>query len=630
MVNRPDRLGRGGDARGMAPLAGHGVVRRPYFRLVPPGRTRRPWDAVSWWYSLLFALPLVLILGYAAVDRVSGAGQDAPTGAVRVLDRYSGAPVVGAQVYAGGQTFTTDAQGRARLGRLPAEGGLALSVAVAGYESGSAELRADQRGEVTVSLRPTTLSGAVLDVETGQPVAGAQVLVVTDAGPTQVAATTGPDGTYRLDGVPAGGRLRVDGGDWGVAEELIGDRAAVEVRLRRSVLTGKVTDAEGTAVNGAIVSAGEVRVTTGADGTYRLVGAAPGAEVRVAASGFGDATGTVSPQGTLDLTLEPIEIKAIYANQFSLVDPAEVDRLIKLIDETEVNALVVDVKQDTIYYETEVPFFRDLEGMVSPIYDPKAMLAKLAEHDIYAIARIVVFKDPVVAENRPDLAVTDDVTGESWRDYDGNAWVNAFHEELWDANIELALEAVRLGFDEIQWDYVRFPSDGDLTTANFGPDYSQEAREGAITGFIERSSERIRPTGAKLAVDLFAMIALQDNDQGIGQRFKKIAPLVDYICLMVYPSHYSEGNILSADGHPNDYPYETVLETLERAEELVPGVRPKQRPWLQDFSHPVEGLAEYGADEVKAQIDAADDFGASGWLLWNPANEYQVGALAPA
>jgi len=625
MHDRSDRLGRGGDDRGLGPLAADGVLRRTYPHVARRERPRRRWDAVSWWYSLILVVPALLLVGDLALDQARASG----SAVLRVTDRFSGEPLAGAAVAVGDRTLTSDANGVVRI-EAPERGTVPVAVSMAGFEAGAAEIQAGADGAVGVALRPTTLTGTVLDAETAEPLPDAQVLVVTDAGPTQVAATTGPDGTYRLEGVPAGARLRVDGGDWGVFEEPIGDRVSADVRLRRSVVTGIVTDASGAPLDGAVVSAGDARATTGPDGTYRLVGVADGAEVKAVASGFADAQGAIGPGGTTDLRLEPIQIKAIYANQFTLVDPAEVDRLIALIDATELNALVVDVKQDTIYYDSQVPFFRDIEGMVVPLYDPTELLGKLAEHDIYAIARIVVFKDPVVAEARPDLAVGDDVTGKSWRDYDGNAWVNAFHEELWDANIDLALEAAGLGFDEIQWDYVRFPSDGDLTTANFGPDYSQEAREGAITGFVARSSERIRPTGAKLAVDLFAMIALQDNDQGIGQRLKQIAPLVDYVCLMVYPSHYSEGNILSAPGHPNDYPYETVLETLERAEELVPGIGPKQRPWLQDFSHPVEGLAEYGAAEVAAQIQAAEEAGASGWLLWNPANEYQADALDPA
>lgn len=625
MVMRVDRLSRVGDDQGWGPLGQAGVLRTA-MPFATEGRIRRPWDGVSWWYSLILAVPVLILLGQFVESRIGlGTGDRAASAVLRVTERSSGAPVAGAQVVVAGASMTTDGDGEARL-EVPATGTRTVSVNVAGYESAEATLGSDH-GSLAVALRPTTLSGAVLDSETGQPLPNAQVRVVTDAGPTEIAVATGADGGYRLDDVPAAARVRVDAGDWGVFEEPIADRATVDIRLRRSIVTGTVSEPGGAPIPGAVVIAGTATAVTGDDGTYRLTQVPDDAEVEVVASGYADARAAIGPERTVSLALEPIAINAIYANQFSLGDPAELDRLIGIIDETAANALVIDVKQDTIYYETQVPFFTDIEGMVVPIFDPGELLGELAAHDIYAIARMVVFNDPVVAEGRPDLAVSDDETGESWRDYNGQAWVNAFYEELWDANIALALEIAELGFDEVQYDYVRFPSDGDLTTANFGPDYSQEAREGAITGFIERSSEQIRPTGTKFAADLFAMIALQDNDQGIGQRLKQLAPLLDYVCLMVYPSHYTEGNIESAPGHPNEYPYETVLETLERGEDLVPGSRLKQRPWLQDFSYPVEGLAEYGEAEVRAQIEATEAFGASGWMLWNAANEYQTGAF---
>jgi hypothetical protein len=207
------------------------------------------------------------------------------------------------------------------------------------------------------------------------------------------------------------------------------------------------------------------------------------------------------------------------------------------------------------------------------------------------------------------------------------AWVSAFNEELWDANIELAVELVNRGFDEVQCDYVRFPSDGDLTTADFGRDYTAEAREAAITEFMRRSHEAVRAAGGMLAADLFGFVTLQDDEQYIGQRFTALEPHLDYVCMMIYPSHFETGNIASADGHPNDFPYETIYESLQRAEGLTPGVALKFRPWLQDFTY--WGMREYTADDVRAQIGAAEEFGTSGWMLWGDPFNVTVDALLP-
>ena len=241
----------------------------------------------------------------------------------------------------------------------------------------------------------------------------------------------------------------------------------------------------------------------------------------------------------------------------------------------------------------------------------------------------MVFQDPLVAEARPDLAVRDELSGGLWRNDYGVAWVNAFEEELWSPNIELALEAVGLGFDEFQYDYVRFPSDGDLSRANFGREYTAEARQNAITEFVKRSYAQIQPTGAKLAADLFGFVTLVDDEQYIGQRFTALAPYLDYICMMIYPSHFIEGNIASAPGHPNDYPYETILESLQRAEENVPGSKAKFRPWLQDFDYPLPALRGYTPADVRAQIDAAEEFGTAGWMLWGDPFSVSITALAP-
>jgi hypothetical protein len=321
-------------------------------------------------------------------------------------------------------------------------------------------------------------------------------------------------------------------------------------------------------------------------------------------------------------------IKAVYANLGVLSDPERWNRLIEIADTTEINAIVVDVKQDTIYYDTQVSFYRDIDGMITPLFDPEELLAELDAHGIYSIARMVVFKDPVVAAGRPDLAVLDETTGGLWYDMNGTPWVNAFNQELWQANADLGAELAQLGFDEVQYDYIRFPSDGDLRTADFGDDYSEEARRAAITGAVALGGERVRAAGGVFAIDLFPIVALLGDDQGIGQTLQDLAPLADYVSLMVYPSHYEEGNI-PVDGHPNDFPSETVTYTLEQSQLWAPGTMKKMRPWLQDFTYPLEGYSVYGPDEVRAQIAAAEAMGVSGWLLWNAAGEFQVSALAP-
>lgn len=313
-------------------------------------------------------------------------------------------------------------------------------------------------------------------------------------------------------------------------------------------------------------------------------------------------------------------VKAVYLNPVT-DDGRDLDRLLALIDQTELNALVLDVKEEAVYYETEVALYRE-SGLVAPYYDPVAVLATLRERGVYAIARLVVFKDTPLAQTRPDLAVVDTTTGGPWYDDGGVAWLNPLQEEVWAANLALAAELAELGFDEVQFDYVRFPSDGDLSTTDYGRELTDDDKIDTIAQFLGRGREVLAPLGVQTSADVFGFTLLQD-DIGIGQNAARVGEAVDYVCPMVYPSHFPNGSI-DVPGHPNDFPAETIAFSLEVGVERVPVAR--LRPWLQDFSLP--GLGEYGAAAVRAQIDATEAAGAGGWMLWNAANIYQADALA--
>ena len=568
-------------------------------------------------------VPLALVLASVLIPRFA----TVPEVAVRVTDRYTGQAISGARLVLDHEVLSTGSDGS---GRVELAGDTALvTVEARGYEPMTTTLVRGGPADWRVALRPTVLRGRLSDAQTSSGIAGATVTLVAPDGSEQVAATDG-DGRYTFERVPEGATVRFASASYGAAEVPVGERTEIDFEMRPSSVSGRVTDAAGAPIAGARVAAanGSAEIFTDADGTFHLVGGTDVGEVLVSAPGFAERTLVVGESRSVAAALEGEMIKAVYANLGVLSDPERWNRLIEIADTTEINAIVIDVKQDTIYYDTQVPFFRDIDGMITPLFEPEELLAELNAHGIYSIARMVVFKDPVVAEGRPDLAVRDEVTGGLWRDMNGAPWVNAFNQELWTANADLGAELARVGFDEVQYDYIRFPSDGDLTTADFGSDYSEASRRAAITGAVALGAEQVRSAGAVFAIDLFPIIALLGDDQGIGQTLQDLTPLADYVCLMVYPSHYELGNI-PVDGHPNDFPAETVKYTLERSQEWVPGTMKKMRPWLQDFTYPSEGYAAYGPAEVRAQIDAAEEMGVSGWLLWNAAGEFEISALAP-
>jgi hypothetical protein len=579
-----------------------------------------PW--LDWRWSLLLPVAVLLVIGTALVALLQ---EETPALAMAVRSSVTDEPIGGASVQIGGAIYRTAEDGTIQV-RKP-DPGTEIVVSVDGYRTMRGEVGTDVSTSQLVTLQPSILQGTVHDGQSGQPIGGLVLSVVDPAGAVLGSATTGDDGSYLLKNVPEDASIRIEGDDYGVVEQPLPSGMTADFALTRQVAVGRVLSEQGEPIQGAIVQSGERTAVSTGDGTFELTGVGAGAPVTVMASGFEDVEVTIPDSMRLDdIAMSPQMIKAVYANYSMVASSEGMDSLIEIANTTEINAIVIDIKQDTIYYDSQVPFFNDA-GTVNPLFDIDEMIAKLKEHDIYAIARLVVFQDPLVAEARPDLAVLDSATGDLWRNEMGVAWVNAFNEELWHANIELALEALSHGFDEIQYDYVRFPSDGDLSTAEFGREYTAEAREAAITSFMKLSYEAIHAADGKLAADLFGYVTLVDDEQYIGQRFSKLEPYLDYVCMMIYPSHFQEGNIASAPGHPNDYPYETIHESLERAEALVPGAKAKFRPWIQDFSY--GGLRDYTAEDVRAQMDAAEDFGASGWMMWGDPFNVTVEALKP-
>jgi hypothetical protein len=194
--------------------------------------------------------------------------------------------------------------------------------------------------------------------------------------------------------------------------------------------------------------------------------------------------------------------------------------------------------------------------------------------------------------------------------------------------VAIAREAALKGFDEIQFDYLRFPGEGRFEDAHYSRPSTQPARIAAILRFLELAREALRGTGAALAIDVFGYTAFNENDTGIGQRIEDLAPLVDYLCPMTYPSGYHRG----IPGYPNPvaHPYEVVFETVRRMRARTSHTRVQVRPWIQDFRDYAFDRRLFGVREVRAEMKAADDAGAAGWMLWNSGNRYTVDALSKA
>ncbi len=256
------------------------------------------------------------------------------------------------------------------------------------------------------------------------------------------------------------------------------------------------------------------------------------------------------------------------------------------------------------------------------------------EQNVYTIARIPTFKDNVLTKAYPGWAILDTATGGVWRDQEKMGWVDGNRTEAWDYNVALAREAAAYGFDEVQFDYVRFPTDGNVHSAVYSKDNTYDNRVAAISGLLGRASEALRPLGVKVSADIFGYTSWVADDLGIGQHIEVIAPYVDVLSPMVYPSTYASGLPGEDPKYRNAiaYPYEIVNKSTERSVRRAKAVNPniEIRPWIQDFKDYAFDYRRYTPYEIRRQMDAARDGGGRGWLLWDPAVQYTKEALVSA
>ncbi len=383
-------------------------------------------------------------------------------------------------------------------------------------------------------------------------------------------------------------------------------------------------------VAGALVRAGEHETVTDEEGQFDLGQLPVGTTLIVKAPGFRKVTLAVSGPTPLQIRLNPFVVKGVYLTFYGIGDREIRSRTLSLLERTELNAVIIDVKGDRgmIPYPTQVPLA--LEAGANRIVTVKnfdEVMASLKARGVYTIARIDVFKDTVLAHHKPEWAVKDTRTGMPWMDNEHLTWVDPFHEEAWDYTLAIAKEAVAKGFDEIQFDYIRFPTDGKVSATRYSKENTEANRVAAVEGFLRRARELLGPTEAFLSTDLFGYVAFNENDTQVGQRIDMVSRYVDYICPMAYPSGYHLG--IPGYRYSIAYPYPIVHETTKKAIERLQRRTVKIRPWIQDFRDYAFDRRQYGPKEIRLQMKAALDAGAQGWMIWNPKNQYTAEALAP-
>lgn len=310
-----------------------------------------------------------------------------------------------------------------------------------------------------------------------------------------------------------------------------------------------------------------------------------------------------------------------------------IDDLLKLVDDTELNAMVIDIKDDDgrITYQMDYQPAIDINATRGYISDIEGLIRKLKEHDVYLIARVVAFKDPVLAEKKPELSLKLK-DGSTFRDKDRLAWVNPFKKEVWDYLVGIASKCAEIGFDEVNFDYIRFSTDSGMANVDFGVEAENKTKIETITEFVKYACEELKPQGIFVSADVYGAIISSSVDAKIvGQSYIEMSKYLDYICPMIYPSHYGDGYY--GIKYPDTEPYKLILAALDASRKSLNEIpagehRAKVRPWLQDFTASwIRHYIRYGPKEVRGQIEAVYDSDYSEWLLWNGAMNYTKGAL---
>lgn len=331
---------------------------------------------------------------------------------------------------------------------------------------------------------------------------------------------------------------------------------------------------------------------------------------------------------------EPVKVRGIYVSTYVAGTGGRMDEILEQMEGTGLNAVVIDLKDDEgrITCSVDSPLAQEIGAARVLIQDMTGLIGKLKERGIYPIARVVAFRDPYLAEQKPEwsLHMTD---GSIYRDGNGLAWVNPYRQEVWDYLVEVGKTAGKLGFEEVQFDYVRFSVDSEVEEVVFDPEDTQgRSRTEAIGQFMDYAYGELAGEGLYVSADVFGTIIRSNQDaQAVGQDYREMAGKADYICPMIYPSHYGDGSfgIEHPDMQPYDAVYQALLGSREALEDAEEGGRQAVvRPWLQDFTASyLNHYIDYGDEEVRAQIQAVYDAGYEEWLLWDAGVSYHFGGV---
>ncbi len=450
------------------------------------------------------------------------------------------------------------------------------------------------------------------------PVPGAEV-VVDSAAPT----TTTDAGTFELEwqNTP----IEIAASAPGFEAEAVSLVAypeatdgAYQVVLDPLILEGTAVGPDGRPLPHTTVTLNGEEAVTDDQGVFTVTRALPG-DITAARPAWEPATLAWGGEpGPVEIAMEPRQIYGLRVSGDKAANPTTWAEVLQLADESKINALIVDTKDETgwVSYETDIPTVTEIGALnTGHLYDVEQVIADMDAHGLYKITRVTTFQDNFLARAKPDIAIRDENTGDLWLNDKSIRWLDPTDRNSWEYPLDLAVNACEIGFDEIQFDYVRFPSDGNIQAVQTDGSYAEENRVATIRAFLEEAHSRLNPLGCAVAADIFAITLTSDWDEGIGQRPEAFADVIDVLSPMVYTYTYGAG--WGGYANPNEQPVEIVSMAMDAGMEWLTG-HAIYRPWIQTW--------QLNASQIVG-VERAVEERNMGWMIWSANTQYDLSFL---
>lgn len=568
-----------------------------------------------------------------------------------VEDAYTGKPIAGAEIEAGGILTETTSTGQFGFDHVPEDA--VMKVSAPGYAA--TELPTGKTNQLAVKLRPTVLNGRVTDAKTGKALGAVLVKLVlpTQAPTNPITATTTTTVTVETAPEPEATEATTPSANLnysrsGLAAPLaVTAQATVEATVeeaeevtptdtRTPTVTSTPVPPTPTATPKPIPPKGDgfVAVYTDEDGNYTFNDVPQGASLTFKIPGYKLTKMPVGETARKDVALEEFHVHAIYMTANVVAYPPMYDDLMSFIDESMINAVVINVQNDNAewVFDVQNPDVVAAGNTDKIVPHMKELVQGLRDKGIYTIARFVTFQQAAMADARPEWAVLSTATGKPWvgGELNQQRWLDPTNPAAVDHVLSMVKEVLGLGFDEIQFDYIRFPSDpapiedGDMIFSKMP--MTDTGKTLAIQQFMKQAHAVIEPTDSFMSIDIFGYSLWPDQNGVplnalIGQVYEYMIDYTDYVSPMIYPSHFSPGEL--GCPRPEACAYEIIKKAGEFAQTRHEGKRAKYRPWLQDFDWGRVDYTSPGTTKVAEQMQACEETGCWGWMMWDPANVYE-------